>query len=104
MRILIIALLLTGCASKRAPIPTEVVCDAEIVEVEVPIITAMQPPPAVCDFRLSASDVPQFVPPQNTSASSCLTTEQELILKLLISRYQQAVEAAASLCTTEVIQ
>ncbi len=89
MRIFIICCLLVGCASTKKPEP--VLCDVQPINVEVPIAVYPEPPAEIENFKHETP--PIFVNP-SPQASSCLTPEGELQLKLLIQNYENAVHAA----------
>jgi len=95
---LISALIVSGCAKNADKLPKPVICEAETIEVQVPVPTPIPPSPALCAFKVTPDLLPVFVAPSDRNATSALTTEGELKLKLLISRFQQAVIDAKGAC------
>ena len=80
---LIVAVLLSACASKQLPPQTQIVRVVEKVEIKTPVYVKAMPPPELL-VTMSAKIIetlPVFIDPRSAAASSALSLEGEAELR-----------------------
>jgi hypothetical protein len=94
--VLLLVLLIGGCAKK---VPPQIVRVVEPVEVRVPVPVHKEPPPELLAQLMPP--LPTFVAPSAPDASSALTVEGERILRGLIEELLQRIAAWKAWATTQ---
>ena len=85
---IVLIILMTGCDSRET-----IRHVVDTVSVNVPVIERAAAPPELYRAKLETKFVPVWIAPTDPSASSCLSTHNEMLLKNLIVRDESLLDA-----------
>ena len=80
-------MLLNACAKPQAPQPI-----IDKIEVKVPVAQMPEPPAEILDWQYK-KPLPQFLPPADKMASSCLSADGEANLRALLLDRQNHLQS-----------